>query len=227
MKRMLSVASICLVGLAPILAHSGERNLNHSLRGDFAFSGEATCLGSHANDGFVDFHAHNPGSYIASFAVEGVLRFNGDGTGTTVKGRAITINHNVNRDANGSFLSQGTAFVSTFKGDFTYSVAPDHSIRIERQPLAITQEVGPNAGQISIWKGIKFDGHVSEDFKMLSIATAESDSNPPGLVLEYGYLPDGVTLDQTRACHRARTLVKIRGSDVRDSRLSVYPFGKN
>ncbi len=227
MKRMLCVASMCLVALAPVLAHSGERNLNRSLRGDFAFSGEAVCLGSRANNAFADFHAHNPGSYIASYAVEGVLRFNGDGTGTTVKGRAITINHNANRDANGNFLSLGTALVSTFKGDFTYDVAPDRSIRVERQPLVITQTVGPNAGQSTIWKGIKFDGHVSEDFKMLSVATAESDSNPAGLVLEYGYLPDGVTLEQTRACHRARTLVKIGGGGGRDARLSAYPFGRD
>ena len=227
MKRVLSLASMCLVALAPMLAQSGERNLNRSLRGDFAFSGEAVCLGSQANDGFADFHAHNPGAYVASFAVEGILRFNGDGTGTTVKGRAITINHNTNRDASGNFLSLGTAFISTFNGDFSYNVAPDHSIRIERQPVTITQVIGPNVGDSSIWKGIKFDGHVSEDFKALSIATAESDLNPPGLVLEYGYRPGEATPFQARACHRARTLVKIGGGDARDTGLSIYPFGRN
>ncbi|MBE0619876.1 MAG: hypothetical protein IH605_04725 [Burkholderiales bacterium] len=232
MKRILSVASLCLVALAPALAHSGERNLNSSLRGDYAFSGEASCLGTRADDALSDFHAHNPGAYITTFAVEGVLRFNGDGTGTTVKGRAITINHNTNRDQGGNFLSLGTAMVSTFNGDFNYSVAHDRSIRIEREPLAITTIVGPTANTpdaSTIWKGIKFDGHVSQDFKTLSIATAASDSNPPGLVLEYGYRTGAAEPYQTRACHRARTLVKISGGDKHDKhdeQLSVYPFSR-
>ena len=227
MKRMFSVASVCLVALAPALANAGGRNLNNALHGDYAFSGEAVCLGTHGNDALSDFHAHNPGAYVVSFAVEGVLRFNGDGTGSTVKGRAISINHNTNRDVNGNFLSLGTAFVSTFQGDFTYDVAPDHSIRIERKPLAVTTIVGPNAGESTIWKGIKFDGHVAQDFKALSIATAESDSNPPGLVLEYGFRPGEATPYQTRGCHRARTLVKISGGEARDSRLSAYPFSRD
>lgn len=226
MKRGISLVAPLLALLLPVAANAGQDNLNEAVRGDYAFSGEAICLGTHAAPGTLGtFHAPNPGALIVSYTVSGVLHFNGDGTGSTVSGRSVSINHNVNRDPNGNFVSLGTAGAQTFVGDFTYTVAPDHSIHVERGPLAVTGIIGPNAnspGAIEVWKGIKFEGHVSQDFQTIVVGTPLNADNT--MVVEIGYKGDGTTYDQARICHRSRTFIKLGGDN---SRLSANPFSRD
>lgn len=219
MKRMMSAATLCLVALSPALAGAAERNLNSSLRGDYAFSGEAFCLTS--PNGFSQFKARPPSS-IVTFTVEGVRRYNGDGTGTILKSRTVAINPN--EDNSG----QGPVTVSEFYGTFKYTVAPDHSIHIEQDPLTTTTILGPSANTTNateIWEGVSLDGHVSEDFKTITAATPGPTPAHPGLALEFGHNPNVANSPRvTRACHRSRIMVKIGGGEARDDRLSANPF---
>jgi hypothetical protein len=63
-------------------ANAQGQGVNQLLRGTYAFSGEATCLVSPTNGFNPDLTPTNPlGRFVASFSVQGVRTFNGDGTG--------------------------------------------------------------------------------------------------------------------------------------------------
>ncbi len=207
MKRMMSTIVLCLASSLPLIANADGSNLNSSLRGDYAFSGDASCVTSQSSQGISAFFAINP-SYANSFSVEGVLLFNGDGTGT-VSGRDITISNG----NNGAGI--GPVIMGTFTADLTYTVAPDHSIHIDHGPFTTVQTVGPNPGITEVWIGFSMDGHVSQHFNTLTIATAAPNPLQPALTLEYGHYtinPTGpLPPNETRACHRSRVLVKIDG----------------
>jgi hypothetical protein len=216
MKRMICAASLCLLALSPALAGAAEGNLNSSLHGDYAFSGEAFCLTS--PNGFSNFRALPPSSII-TFTVQGVRHFNGDGTGTILKSRSVSINPDENNSG------QGPVSVSEFYGTFKYTVAPDHSIHVEQDPLTTTVILGPNPGASEIWTDINFDGYVSEDFKTITAATPGPTPAHPGLAIEFGHNPNVANSPtMKRACHRSRIMVKIGGGEARDHRLSANPF---
>src|ERR1039458_7387260 len=164
MIRKITIITLCLAALAPTTVNAQAGNLNSPLRGDYSFSGEQTCIGS--GTGFSGFDAQPP-AYSTSASVESIHRFNGDGTGTAVGGRQVSINNN-----GGNTTVLGPASVSTFSLEFTYTVALDHSIHIANGPTATTQIVGPRAGTQEatiISTGTSYDGYVAEDFRTITV----------------------------------------------------------
>lgn len=218
MKRMMSTITLCLASLLPLIANAEGGNLNGFLRGDYAFSGDASCIAS--STGFSGSFALKPYSAY-SYSVEGVRRFNGDGTGT-ISGRTITINNG----NNGAGI--GPVVMGKFTATFNYTVALDHSIHIDTGLLKNVQTVGPNPGATGFTKGMSFDGHVSQDFNTITVATAAPDPNHPELSLEYGYPTTDTTGNpaETIACHRSRVMVKIDGGPGRDASQTVSPFSR-
>lgn len=215
MKRMMCFTTLFVASLLPAVAGAEEGNLNSSLRGLYSFTGDAVCITSQASPpGFSGFHALYP-AYTFSQSVEGVRRFNGDGTGKIVSGRSISISHG--SDSTGL----GPVTMGTFTADFTYTVALDRSIHMDVGPLEGIQTVGPGAGTPharEIWTGIRVDGHVSQDFKTITVATAKPEPLNPKLILESGHYPDAVggNPHETRACHRSRVMVRIGDRRDRD-----------
>lgn len=204
MKRLASIATLCLASSLPAIADAANDNLNGSLRGDYAFTGEATCISSPPSDGFKsDFRATS--AHVLSFNVEGVRRFNGDGTGT-VSGRTVSFGHGGTSPVYPGIFHLGPVSTGTFSGDFTYTVARDRTIHIDQGPLTGIQVVGPNPGGTEVWTGIKIDGHVTKDFKTLTVASASG----PDLasLVEVGH-DTGGTIVEYRVCHRSRVLVRI------------------
>ncbi len=225
MNRLVSITALSLALSLPAVAGAAPNDLTRALRGDYAFSGDGSCL--HSENGFVNFRANpapgKPG-LIRSFSVHGVRKFNGDGTGT-VKGRAVEFGHNAfpanNVTGNTNF---GPAFTNDFSANFTYTVASDRSLHIVNGPLTHTQVEGPNIGQTGAWTGINIKGHVSQDFKTIVVAT-------PGSVLETEYASEAAALNggtptNFRYCHRSRTLIRISdgGHEDRGRGHSLFPF---
>lgn len=182
MRPSVLLAVVCAVLSLVAVAHAGPDNLNHLLRGDYAISGEATCL-------VVFDSASGPTSRLLSFAVEAVRTFNGDGTGT-LSGRSVTFG--------------GTTF---FSGDFTYAVAPDGTTFTSEvtSPMTFTDPNGNSAGTLEAADAtnplVPVVGHISRDRDSLVFATARR-------VVEVRTFANGSF--ERRICHRARSAVKIR-----------------
>ncbi len=221
MKRMMPTITLCLASLLPLFANADGGNLNSFLRGDYDVTGDNSCIAS--STGFSGSYANNPASAYSN-SVDGVHHFNGDGTGTVVSGRYISIpNGN-----NGTGI--GPVTVGTFSADFTYTVSPDHSIHIAFGPLTNVQTVGPDPGLTEVTTGGRLDGHVSQDFNTITAANAAPTSNPSGLTPEHGQYtlnPRGtLPPDETIACHSSRVMVKIDGGPGRDASQTVSPFSR-
>ncbi len=219
MKRMMFAITLCLASLLPLIGNASSSNLNSALRGDYAFTGDASCVSS--SQGITGSFAIYPAS-SSSFSVEGVRRFNGDGTGAIVSGRLITINNG----NNGAGI--GPVTVSTFTADLTYTIAPDHSIHMDHGPLTVVQTIGPNPGITGVVTGFRLDGHVSQDFNTITSATAAPNPANPGLTLEYVHYtvnPRGpLPPDETHACHRSRIMVKIDSGSGPAVSQTMSPF---
>jgi hypothetical protein len=221
MKRLVCITALCIVSLLPAFAAAAERNdLTRALRGVYAFSGEGSCLGSPL-PGFNSNFRTSTGGVIRSFSVHGIRRFNGDGTGS-VSGRIVLIGHN-GPPANPAGTNLGPYITEDFSAQSTYTIASDHTIRIENGPLTTTRVEGPNVGDTDVATGIKIEGHVSQDFKTIVVAT-------PSSVLEtrYNTLADalnGQNPIEYRRCHRSRTLIRISEGHVeRERGNSRFPF---
>jgi hypothetical protein len=175
----------------------------HTLRGDFAITGSGVCVNSiqGANGapplGFtVDFLPIGF-TFVNTNTVQGVLTFNGDGTGTAVL----------------RFVSMGNpgsagAFDTTYP--FEYSVAADGVLQIVEGVAHSITVAGPSAGigqQVTISAGRMFGGRVSIDRKSISFATLIPAIET---VTRVSPLPEAVTT--VRMCHRHRVGFRISRS---------------
>ncbi len=211
MKKLACITAVCLASSLSAVANAGADDLTRALRGAYAFSGEGTCVGAPPSANWNGFQP-SFGAHLETFAVEGVRQFNGDGTGS-VKGRVVGINVKP-----GGPVPFGPVNNATFSANFTYSVAADRSIHIEHGPMTSVQVFGPGAGTpngSSITTGLRVDGHVSQDFNTIVIATSAVDPNNPSSALETVTDSNG-NVDEYRFCHRSRTLTRIGGGRGRD-----------
>lgn len=184
------------------------------LKGDYAFTGESSCLVS--PDGFdgdqtpVDTL---PGTstparfpYVTSMSVHGVRTFNGDGTGT-VRARVVSMNHpyalppSLPLRPNPFFNRGGVSSVDIWS-EFTYTVTPDLKVLISTPRVDGQILSGPRAGQAMWFTVPPFQGFLSDDHRSLTVA-----HDVPGV--EVHYFTDA---QDYRICHRSRILLERKTS---------------
>jgi len=203
------------------------------LKGFYGFSGTAACLVAPghvgdpngpplpnptpgvalANSGFqANLRPSDavPGSssqaYTRSFSVEGIRKFNGDGTGT-VKGTVVGIIGRPTPGPGGFPHFPPAASSADFSFSFTYTVNGDGSWTSVMSPGSYIENhlTGPRAGQSSTVDAIPpVTGMISEDGKTLIAAhdtpTVEIHTYSNGDV-------------DPEICHRSRVFIKLNNSN--------------
>jgi hypothetical protein len=203
------------------------------LRGSYGFTGSAECLvapgyvgspnGGPAlpnptpgvalpNSGFQpdlrpnDVLTGTTSSYVYNFGVEGIRKFNGDGTGT-VKGTTVSVVGRPTPGPGGYPHFPPSAGTSDFSFSFTYTVNPDGSWTSAMVPGSFTQThlTGPRAGQTSTVDAIPpVTGMISQDGETLIAAQVTA-------VVETHTYSNGDVDPQI--CDRTRTFVKLSDHD--------------
>ncbi len=145
-----------IVGVVLLWAGIVQAGPNQLLNGDYAFTGEASCLVS--NTGFNTDLMPQDGRFVVSFSVHGVRTFNGDGTGT-LKGRSVGFS--------------GGAFSNDFQALFTYDVESDGTFTTQVTGQLTGKELtGERAGQtFTIDHFPELSGQISQDHKSLTLAS--------------------------------------------------------
>ncbi len=145
-----------IVGVVLLWAGIVQAGPNQLLNGDYAFTGEASCLVS--NTGFNTDLTPQDGRFVVSFSVHGVRTFNGDGTGT-LKGRSVGFS--------------GGAFSNDFQALFTYDVESDGTFTTQVTGQLTGKELtGERAGQtFTIDHFPELSGQISQDHKSLTLAS--------------------------------------------------------
>jgi len=182
-----SIASaLCSLGTASLAAPP-------MLKGEFAFSGTASCLSSVST--FDPVNLISTGSVaLAVGTAQGVRTFNGDGTGTVV-GTTVSVAANLNSP----LPAQGDA--NTFQFSFTYSVGPDGTTTSAVVPGTYhgTVTAGPRAGQTFTIDNYPIETLAAAvDHKTLVLATAAA-------AMETQHY--SIAGNRYRICTRSQTLV--------------------
>jgi hypothetical protein len=224
MSKALSLvlAGVVAAILFPASAVQADpRNLNQLLQGDYAFSGEGSCLVSLGplgppeptpnppggfNSNFTPFGPPARFPFVISFSVHGVRTFNGDGTGTVVT-RTVTITHPRAIPGDPPFFDRGGASSSDSESDFTYEVFPDRTFTALGLVAPGTILTGTRAGQTFTVGPLPLRGEISQDRKTLA-----TTSDAP--VVETITFSDGDV--EKRICHRSRINLKLKTSNGSD-----------
>jgi hypothetical protein len=141
--------------------------------------------------GFVDLVPQGP-SFVSTNSVQGILTFNGDGTGSAVQ-------HFV------SLGNPGAPSAIENSLQFTYSVAADGTLTIATLPSVSTTVAGPGLGQQSRISDVPpFVGRLSSDRKSLTFATFN-----PGVETVTRVVPAPEVVTTLRICHRSRIGIRI------------------
>jgi hypothetical protein len=218
----LVLAGVVAAILFPASAVQADpRNLNQLLQGDYAFSGEGSCLVSLGplgppeptpnppggfNSNFTPFGPPARFPFVISFSVHGVRTFNGDGTGTVVT-RTVTITHPRAIPGDPPFFDRGGASSSDSESDFTYEVFPDRTFTALTLVAPGTILTGTRAGQTFTVGPLPLRGEISQDRKTLA-----TTSDAP--VVETITFSDGDV--EKRICHRSRINLKLKTSNGSD-----------
>ncbi len=204
MVRKLSV--VAGVALAFAGASVQAKDFEALLKGDYAFSGEATCLvsvgGFDADLTPVDAPAPFP--RVQSFSVNGIRTFNGDGTGRVVA-RVVTLAHPFALPtAPTPIFNRGGAGSIDIESDFTYTVTPALEVVVQTPLVTGTVLTGTRAGQtMAITNLPLFQGNLSANRQGLTLA-----HNEPGV--EHHAFSNGDS--DFRICHRSRIFLERRTS---------------
>ena len=220
MIRTLLVAALFVLPL-PSMASAGNGNLNGLVRGTYAENSILHCLQS--STGFAGY-AGQPNAYEYTVQVQALVRYNGDGTGNIISGTTTTIGMfgGPGRLGNGASGPLGFLNMTSLSGDTTYTVGPDRSIVLTPVNVTSTEIVGPNVNTplgTKVLTGIRIQGYVSDDGRILSLSTAVP--NPPQLAVETVTAGDGSVFK--RVCSRTRTDTRIENG----SRESASPFSRD
>lgn len=203
LRRISVVAGLSLAFAGASVEAKGFESL---LKGDYAFSGEATCLVS--RDGFKNdltpVDAPAPFPRVQSFSINGVRTFNGDGTGKAVA-RVVTLSHPYALPLSPTpFFNRGGAGSLDIESEFTYTVSPNLEVMVETPLITGTVLTGQRAGDtMSITRLPRFVGHLSENHQSLTLA-----HDAPGV--EVHVFSDGAR--DERICHRSRILLERKTS---------------
>jgi hypothetical protein len=182
-----------LAGASAAIAQDSQARLNKQLQGDYAFTGEGSCLSSVS--GFNANLTPAGPSFGEAFSVQGVRTFNGDGTGTIHDAVSVS-----------TVIPAGTpqAVAASFEASFTYVVAANDTYTTALDgPLTGTFLSGPRAGQTFTVVGFTLSGRIAEDRKSATLAS-------PTTEIETQTLSDSIVF---RICSRSRVLLKIKDVD--------------
>lgn len=216
--------------LALTSAGAGAADLPN-LKGSYGFTGTGACLVAPghigdptgaplpnpspnvalANSGFqpnLRPKDAGPGSqaFTRSFSVEGVRKFNGDGTGT-VKGTIVAISVRPTPGPGGFPHFPPAAGAADFRFSFFYTVNGDGTWTSTMKPGSYVENhlTGPRAGQSSTIDVIPpITGVVSQDGKTL-IAMHDT------MTVENHTYQDGDV--EPQICHRSRVFIRLNNGD--------------
>lgn len=185
-------------GMALALSAAAEaRDFERLLRGEYAFTGEATCLLNAA--GFnPDLTPVATGTFpvIVSFSINGVRIFNGDGTGT-LRAKIVGLTHPFVTPA--LFVNRGGGQANDLTGTFTYDVTSSLKITLNTVTLGGTATGGTRSGQtFTVTSVPPLEGRISEDLDGITLAHDEAG-------IETLTWSNGDA--QQRICHRSRILL--------------------
>jgi len=190
----------CIVGVMLLwtgAADADPQPLNELLQGDYGFTGEGTCLGA-LPPGFNPNLTPIDGRFTSSFSTQGVLTFNGDGTGT-VQSRSVSVTHP------DTPVTLGGASSSDTHASFTYTVASDRVVTVVSGPVTGTVLTGSRTGQtFTIDPFPSLTGRIARDPKSLTLASEEP-------TVEVETYSNGDVY--SRICHRSRVLLKLKPAE--------------
>jgi hypothetical protein len=202
------------------------------LKGSYGFTGPAVCLvaqgyaGSPSgppianptpgmafpNSGFQpnlrpnDALTGTSEAYVYSFGVEGIRKFNGDGTGT-VKGTVVSVTGRPTPGPGGYPHFPPAAGSADFGFSFTYTVGSDGSWTATMVPGSYTETIltGPRAGETSTVDAIPpVAGMISRDGETLIGAQVTT------VVETHSYSNGDV---EPQICNRTRVYIKLKDDD--------------
>lgn len=198
----------CMALFATMAASADDdQGSSRTLKGSYAFSASASCVFSSATLGpvYIPPLGFTPNfvpighASANSFSSNGVLTFNGDGTGSST-GRTITIG---DPDPGDSGATNGIDNSS----NFTYTVADDGTFTFAQGPITSTFVAGPRVGIQTSTTGVPpAVGHVSRDKKTLVFGSFDP-------AVESTTRLDLGVVESVRICHRSNTAVRIDGGD--------------
>jgi hypothetical protein len=179
---------------------------SRTLKGQYAFSTSASCVFSSAvlspvyipPAGFTPSFVPIGHASANSFSSNGVLTFNGDGTGSQTA-RTVTIGDPDPGDS-------GATNVIDNSSSFTYTVSDDGTFTFVQGPITSDFVGGPRVGIQTVTSGVPAAvGHVSSDKKTLVFGSFDP-------AVESTLRVDLGVVESVRICHRSNTSVRI-GSD--------------
>jgi hypothetical protein len=182
-----------------VLQASASDAATKSLKGRYALSGSSGCLNSVTMQGGVPVNPSgftaalvaNGNSFTNDHAIEGVVSFNADGTGSV---SGATVN-----DSFGN--SNPAANADTFQFAFTYTIAADGTVALQIGTYTGTLTAGPRTGQtFTITNAPVLAGHLAK--KALTLAVQQ----PQVETITYSNADA-----HDRVCHRAYALIFIAG----------------
>jgi hypothetical protein len=149
---------ILLVGMP----NSNASDYNSILKGEYVFTGSYSCAWGGFGNGFNPDLSRDANGYENSANIQGVLTFNGDGTGSLIY-TALAIRHLYYKEDN-SPVMQASAL-----GTLLYNVNEDKTFTVDIEITDSTPLIGPYAGATVTISGIEWDGWIVQGNQILSI----------------------------------------------------------
>jgi hypothetical protein len=169
-NKLTSLMIITLVATIILAAMASAQPGHRPIRGQYAATGSQNCL--LAQCGFLEDYVPRAASYgfgsIQSFSIEGVFKFEADGTGT-----ASITKRSINFAPTLPTIPYPSAGVIIDTWTFTYTVADDGSYTMEPDSgtYISTWTVGPYVGASYTMYGWLFNGSITPDGKTITLNT--------------------------------------------------------
>jgi hypothetical protein len=190
----------CVLSLLIALGGAAAAASLPPLEGDYAFTGEGTCLVSPS--GFNSDLTTPKGAKVFSdsFSTQGTRTFDGKGAGT-VEGTGVSVTAPPTPGLPGlAFLPSAGSF--SFKYQFTYKIASDGTISTQLVPKSYLQIflTGPRKGQTATIDKLSASGLASKQDAALTLASETT-------IIETHKYSNGEIWPEI--CHRSSVLVVL------------------
>jgi hypothetical protein len=196
---------VSLVAATGASADNQDQGSSRTLKGSYAFTASAGCVFSSAilgpvyvpPAGFTPTFVPIGHASANSFSSNGVLTFNGDGTGSQTS-RTIAIGDPDPGDS-------GATSAIDNSSSFAYTLADDGTFTFAQGPITSNFVAGPRVGIQTLTTGVPAAvGHVSSDKKTLVFGSFDP-------AVESTTRLDLGVVESMRICHRTNTAVRIGG----------------